>query len=411
MSSAMNEKDLEQLKAHVTELAKGLKSEADLSSLTQQLVKMTVEAALGAELDEHLGYEKHDSTGRGSGNSRNGTSKKRLKGQHGEVEVAAPRDRAGTFEPQFVRKGQTRLTQMDDQILALYAKGLSTRDIVDAFKEMYDADVSATLISKVTDRVLESVVEWQNRPIDPVYPIIYLDCIVLKIRQNKSVINKSMYLALGINMEGQKELLGLWLAETEGAKFWLSVLTELKNRGLQDILIACVDGLKGFPEAISAEYPQTKIQLCIVHMVRNSLKYVSWKDYKAVTADLKQIYQSPTEEAAALELERFAEKWDATYPQISKSWRNHWPNLITLFEYPPDIRRVIYTTNAIESLNSVIRKATKQRKLFSTDDAAMKVVYLAIQAASKKWTMPIRNWKSALNRFMIDFGDRLADYQ
>lgn len=411
MSSTMNEKDLEQLKAHVTELAKGLKSEADLSSLTQQLVKMTVEAALGAELDEHLGYEKHDPTGRGSGNSRNGTTKKRLKGQHGEVEVAAPRDRAGTFEPQFVRKGQTRLTQMDDQILALYAKGLSTRDIVDAFKEMYDADVSSTLISKVTDRVLETVVEWQNRPIDPVYPIVYLDCIVLKIRHNKSVINKSMYLALGINMEGQKELLGLWLAETEGAKFWLSVLTELKNRGLQDILIACVDGLKGFPEAIAAEYPQTKIQLCIVHMVRNSLKYVSWKDYKAVTADLKQIYQAPTEEAAALELERFAEKWDGAYPQISKSWRSHWPNLITLFEYPPDIRRVIYTTNAIESLNSVIRKATKQRKLFPSDDSAMKVVYLAIQAASKKWTMPIRNWKAALNRFMIDFGDRLADYQ
>lgn len=411
MSSTMNEKDLKQLRAHVTELAKGLKSEADLSSLTQQLVKMTVEAALGAELDDHLGYEKHDPTGRGSGNSRNGTTKKRLKGQHGEVEVAAPRDRAGTFEPQFVRKGQTRLTQMDDQILALYAKGLSTRDIVEAFKEMYDADVSATLISKVTDRVLETVVEWQNRPIDPVYPIVYLDCIVLKIRHNKSVINKSMYLALGINMEGQKELLGLWLAETEGAKFWLSVLTELKNRGLQDILIACVDGLKGFPEAIAAEYPQTKIQLCIVHMVRNSLKYVSWKDYKAVTADLKQIYQAPTEEAASLELERFAEKWDTSYPQISKSWRSHWPNLITLFEYPPDIRRVIYTTNAIESLNSVIRKATKQRKLFPSDDSAMKVVYLAIQAASKKWTMPIRNWKAALNRFMIDFGDRLADYQ
>lgn len=411
MSSTMNEKDLEQLKAHVSELAKGLKSEADLSSLTQQLVKITVEAALGAELDEHLGYEKHDPSGRGSGNSRNGSAKKRLKGQHGEVEVAAPRDRAGTFEPQFVRKGQTRLTQMDDQIVALYGKGLSTRDIVDAFKQMYDADVSATLISKVTERVLESVVEWQNRLLDPVYPIVYLDCIVLKIRQNKSVINKSMYLALGINMEGHKELLGLWLAETEGAKFWLSVLTELKNRGLQDILIACVDGLKGFPEAIGAEYPQAKIQLCIVHMVRNSLKYVSWKDYKAVTADLKQIYQAPTEQAASLELERFAEKWDATYPQISKSWRNHWSSLITLFDYPSDIRRVIYTTNAIESLNSVIRKATKQRKLFPTDDSAMKVVYLAIQAASKKWTMPIRNWKSALNRFMIEFGDRLADYQ
>lgn len=414
MSSIMNDKDLEDLedlKAQVAKLAKGLKSEADLGSLTQQLVKMTVEAALGAELDDHLGYDKHDPAGRGSGNSRNGTTRKRLKGQHGEVDIEAPRDRAGTYDPQFVRKGQTRLTQMDDQILALYAKGLSTRDIVDAFKEMYDADVSAALISKVTDRVLETVVEWQSRPVDAVYPIVYLDCLVLKIRQNKRVINKSMYVALGINMEGQKELLGLWLAETEGAKFWLSVLTELKNRGLQDILIACVDGLKGFPEAIAAEYPQTRIQLCVVHMVRNSLKYVSWKDYKAITADLKQIYKAPTEDAALLELERFAEKWDEQYPQISKSWHNHWPNLITLFEYPPDIRRVIYTTNAIESLNSVIRKATKQRKVFPTDDSAMKVVYLAIQSAAKKWTMPIRNWKPALNRFMIDFGDRLADYQ
>lgn len=411
MSSAMNEKDLEQLKAHVTQLAKGLKSEAELGDLTQQLVKMTVEAALGAELDEHLGYDKHDPAGRGSGNSRNGKTRKRLKGQHGDVEIETPRDRAGTFDPQFVRKNQTRLTQMDDQILALYAKGMSTRDIVDAFKDMYGAEVSAALISKVTDRVLEAVVEWQTRPIDPVYPIIYLDCIVLKIRQNKQVINKSMYLALGINMQGQKELLGLWLAETEGAKFWLSVLTELKSRGLQDILIACVDGLKGFPDAIAAEYPHTKIQLCIVHMVRNSLKYVTWKDYKAVTADLKEIYKAATEDAALLELQRFAEKWNGQYPQISKSWQNHWPNLRTLFEYPPDIRRVIYTTNAVESLNSVIRKATQQRKVFPTDDSAMKVVYLAIQSAAKKWTMPIRNWKPCLNRFMIDFGDRLADYQ
>lgn len=411
MSSAMNEEDLKQFKAHVTQLAKGLKSEADLGNLTQQLVKMTVEAALGAELDEHLGYDKHDPAGRGSGNSRNGKSSKRLKGEHGDIEIETPRDRAGTFEPQFVRKGQTRLTQMDDQILALYAKGMSTRDIVDAFKDMYGADVSAALISKVTDRVLETVVEWQSRPVDPVYPIVYLDCIVLKIRQNKRVINKSMYLALGINMEGQKELLGLWLAETEGAKFWLSVLTELKTRGLQDILIACVDGLKGFPEAIAAEYPHTKIQLCIVHMVRNSLKYVTWKDYKAVTADLKEVYKAPTEDAAQLELLRFAEKWDGKYPQISKSWQSHWPNLATLFEYPPDIRRVIYTTNAIESLNSVIRKATRQRKVFPTDESAMKVVYLAIQSAAKKWTMPIRNWKPCLNRFMIDFGDRLADHQ
>jgi transposase-like protein len=410
MSSAMNEKDLDQLKTHVTQLAKGLKSQADLGELTQQLVKMTVEAALGAELDDHLGYGKHDPAGRGSGNSRNGTTRKRLKGQHGDIEIETPRDRIGTFDPQFVRKGQTRLTQMDDQILALYAKGLSTRDIVDAFKEMYGAEVSATLISKVTERVLERVIEWQNRPLDPIYPIVYLDCIVLKIRQNNHVINKSLYVALGINLEGRKELLGLWLAETEGARFWLSVLTELNNRGLQDILIACVDGLKGFPEAIAAEYPHTKIQLCIVHMVRNSLKYVTWKDYREVTADLKEIYRAATEEAARLELQRFAQKWDERYPQISKSWQTHWPNLITLFDYPPDIRRVIYTTNAIESLNSVIRKATRQRKVFPTDESAMKVVYLAIQSAAKKWTMPVHNWKPCLNRFIIDFGDRLNGY-
>lgn len=405
--STMNELDLSQLHDQIGRLAKNLKSEKDLGDLTQQLVRMTVEAALSAELEDHLGYAKHDPAGRGTGNSRNGSSSKRLKGNHGEVAIEVPRDRAGTFEPQLVRKGQTRLTQMDDQILALYAKGMSTRDIVDAFKEMYDADVSATLISKVTGRVLETVTEWQSRSLDALYPIVYLDCIVLKILQNNRVINKSMYLALGINMDGHKELLGMWLAETEGAKFWLSVLTELKNRGLQDILIACVDGLKGFPEAIAAEYPETKVQLCIVHMVRHSLKYVSWKDYKAVTAGLKAIYQSPTEAAAQAALAHFAEQWDAQYPQISKSWSNHWPNLITLFEYPPEIRKVIYTTNAIESLNSVIRKVTKQRKVFPTDESAMKVVYLAIQAASKKWTMPIRNWRSAMSRFMIEFGDRL----
>ncbi|MGL5129262.1 MAG: IS256 family transposase [Aeromonas popoffii] len=399
--------DQDTLKALAAELAKDIKSEKDLGTLTQQLIKLTVETALNAEMDEHLGYQKHAPQGRGTGNNRNGYSTKRLKGQHGEVTIQAPRDRNSSFEPQFVRKGQSRLTQMDDQILALYARGLSTRDIVAAFKEMYDADISAGLVSKVTERVIEQVHEWQNRPLDPLYPIVYLDCIVLKIRANQRVINKSLYLALGINMEGHKELLGLWLAETEGAKFWLSVLTELKNRGLEDILIACVDGLKGFPDAIAVEYPQTKVQLCIVHMVRNSLRYVSWKDYKAVTADLKQIYHSATEREAQQALAAFGERWDSQYPQIARSWQGNWDNLITLFDYPPAIRKVIYTTNAIESLNSVLRKATKQRKLFPTDDSALKVAYLAIQQASKKWTMPIQNWKLALNRFIIEFGDRL----
>jgi transposase-like protein len=299
---------------------------------------------------------------------------------------------------------------MDDKILSLYAKGMTTREIVATFKEMYDADVSATLISKVTDAVIEQVVEWQSRPLDEVYPIVYLDCLVVKIRQDRRVINKAVYLALGVNMEGHKELLGMWLSENEGAKFWLNVLTELQNRGVKDILIACVDGLKGFPDAINTVYPETQIQLCIVHMVRNSIKYVPWKDYKPVTADLKLIYQATTEEEALLALDRFSERWDVKYPQISRSWRAHWENLNTLFNYPEDIRRAIYTTNAIESLNSVIRKVIKKRKLFPTDDSAKKVVYLAIRDASKKWTMPIRNWKVALNRFMIEFEDRLADY-
>lgn len=411
MGKDMNHTEEEELRAMATELAKGVKSQEDLNSITSELVKLTVEAALGAEMEAHLGYDKHDPAGHGSGNSRNGSSAKTLKGQHGEVRIDAPRDRDGSFEPEFVRKGQTRLTQLDDQILTLYAKGMTTREIVEAFREMYGAEVSAALVSKVTDRVLETVTEWQARPLDAVYPIVYLDCIVLKIRHNKRVVNKAMYVALGIDMDGYKQLLGLWLAETEGASFWASVLAELKNRGVQDILIACVDGLKGFPDAIASEFPQTKVQLCIVHMVRNSLRYVSWKDYKAVTRDLKRIYQSATEADAARELEAFAERWDGQYPQISKSWHTHWPNLITLFEYPPPIRKVIYTTNAIESLNSVIRKATKQRKIFPNDDSAMKVVYLAMTQAAKKWTRPIQNWKPALNRFMIDFGDRLADYQ
>jgi len=388
-------------------VGKQFKSEQDLADFSRLLKKMAVEAALGAELDEHLGYSKHESRGRGSGNSRNGFSRKTLKGDHGEVEIDTPRDRDATFEPQLIRKGQTRLTQFDDQILALYARGMSTRDIVATFKEMYDADVSAGLISKVTDAVLERVLEWQSRPLDNLYPIVYLDCIVLKIRQDKRVINKAIYLALGINLEGHKELLGLWLAETEGAKFWLTVLTELQNRGLDDIFITAVDGLTGFPEAINSVYPQTKIQLCIVHMVRNSLKFVSWKDRKAVAADLKKIYRSLTVDEAEQELTAFAETWDEKYPSISQSWQRHWPNLITLFDYPDDIRKVIYTTNAIESLNSVIRKAVKNRKVFPHDQAAMKVVYLAIEAAAKKWSMPVRNWKGALNRFMIEFPERM----
>ncbi|EEK3006731.1 IS256 family transposase, partial [Salmonella enterica subsp. diarizonae serovar 38:[k]:z35:-] len=380
-------------------------TEADLNQFSRMLTKLTVETALNAELTDHFGHEKN--APKTDSNTRNGYSSKTVLCDDGEIELNTPRDRENTFEPQLIKKHQTRITQMDSQILSLYAKGMTTREIVATFKEMYDADVSPTLISKVTDTVKEQVTEWQ---LDALYPIVYMDCIVVKVRQNGSVINKAVFLALGINTEGQKELPGMWLAENEGAKLWLSVLTELKKRGLQDILIACVDGLKGFPDAINSVFPQTHIQLCIIHMVRNSLKYVSWKDYKAVTSGLKTVYQAPTKEAALMALDAFAEVWDDKYPQISKSWRAHWENLNTLFSYPPDIRKAIYTTNEIESLNSVIRAAIKKRKVFPTDDSVRKVIYLAIKGASKKWSMPIQNWRLAMSRFIIEFGDRLSDH-
>jgi putative transposase len=398
----------EALEAFAREAAKGIKTEEDLNEFRQMLTKVTVEQALNAELDDHLGYDRHETSN--NSNSRNGSTSKTLRTEDGQFKLDTPRDREGTFEPKLVKKSQTRFTSMDDKILFLYAQGMTTREIVKTFKELYGADASPSLISKVTDAVIDEVIEWQSRPLDPIYPIVYLDCIVLKIRQDKQVINKAVYLALGVNMEGHKELLGMWLSENEGAKFWLNVLTELQNRGVKDILIACVDGLKGFPDAINSVFPNTQIQLCIVHMVRNSIRYVPWKDYKAVTADLKTIYQASTEDIALKALDDFIERWDEKYPQISRSWKAHWENLNTLFQYPPDIRKAIYTTNAIESLNSVIRKATKKRKVFPTDDSAKKVVYLAIRQASEKWTMPIRNWKLALNRFMIMFEDRLKDY-
>ena len=400
--------DRKELEAFARKAAKSIKTEKDLSDFSQMLKKITVEAALNAELDEHLGYDKNHISD--NSNSRNGYSSKTIITEDGQFEIDVPRDRDSSFEPQIVKKQQTRLTAMDEKIHCLYAKGMTTREIVATFKEMYDADVSPSLISKVTNAVMEKVVEWQSRPLDAVYPIVYLDCIVVKIRQDKQVINKAIYLALGVNMEGRKELLGMWLSENEGAKFWLGVLTELQNRGVQDILIACVDGLKGFPDAINTVFPETQVQLCIVHIVRNSVKYVPWKDYKPVTTDLKKIYQSVTEEEALLALDHFSQRWDDKYPQISRSWRACWPNLNTLFNYPQDIRKAIYTTNAIESVNSVIRKVIKKRKLFPSDESAKKVVYLAIQEASTKWTMPIRNWKAALNRFMIEFEDRLIDY-
>jgi len=406
MSSIMDKERLEEL---AEELARGVRTEEDLADPLGQLMKMTIEKALNAELTSHLGYEKSSSNGRNLKNSRNGHSAKKVKTDSGEINIRTPRDRDSDFEPQLIQKGQRRLLGFDKKILSLYAKGQTTRDIADTLKEMYDVDVSHTLISQITDSVLEEVEKWQNRPLNSVYPVVYLACIVVKVHQDKRVIKKAVYLALGINTAGLKELLGLWISENEGSKFWLSVLTELQNRGVKDIFIASIDGLSGFPEAINTVFPKTKIQLCIVHMVRNSLKYVSYKDRKEAARDLKKIYSSITEEEARNELEVFSEKWNNQYASIGKMWERNWENIITIFDYPDEIRKIIYTTNAIESLNSVIRKSIRNRKIFPNDKSAFKVIYLAVQQASKKWTMPLRDWNPAMNRFLLEYGDRLED--
>lgn len=385
-------------------LAMNLKSEEDVSEMARMLTKVAIERALEIEMEEHLGEKSKGR--RKNGNSRNGYTPKTLKTDTAEIPLEIPRDRNAYFEPQLVKKNQRRSGDLDSKILSLYAKGMTTRDISDTFKEMYDVEVSPTLISKVTDGVMEEVVTWQNRPLDSIYPVLFLDCIVVKVREDKRVINKSVFLALAINTEGKKELLGLWIAQNEGSKFWMSVLTELQNRGVTDVFIASVDGLSGFPEAIKTVFPETKIQLCVVHQIRNSLKYVSYKDRKTVAKDLKNIYRSVTEEEARMELDRFADKWDSQYSSISKSWRTNWENLITLFDYPDEIRRIIYTTNAIESLNSVIRKSIKNRKIFPNDNSVYKIIYLAIEQASRKWSMPIRNWKPAMNRFALEYDGR-----
>ena len=370
-------------------------------------VRAISERALKAELSSHLGYEKHEAKGKNSGNSRNGSSQKTITGEFGETAITIPRDRSGTFEPQFIPKGQSRFDGFDEKILSMYARGLSTRDIQGQLQDLYGVEVSPTLVSTVTDAVIDEVRLWQSRPLDMVYPIIYFDAIVVKIRADKQVINKAIHLALGINMDGEKELLGMWCNSSEGAKFWLSVLTELKNRGVQDVLICCCDGLTGFPAAIEAVYPQAKIQLCIVHLVRQSLRFVSWKDRKAIAADLRLIYGSATLEEAEIALTHFADKWDAQFPTISQIWLRHWENIIPFFDYPPEIRKVIYTTNAIESMNMTLRKVMKNKRIFPSDDAAFKLIYLALQNISKKWTMPIRDWKPALARFMIEFEGRV----
>lgn len=377
------------------------------NGLVDQLTKRLVERVLSAEIANHLGYDPHEATGRGSGNSRNGKGRKRVQSDSGEFEIEVPRDRNGTFEPVLVPKRQRRIAGFDDKVLALYARGLSTRDIQAELEELYGVEVSAGLISNVTEAVLDDVRAWQSRPLSAVYPIIYFDALFVKSRQEGPVQTKAVYLALGVDLNGEKELLGLWMSESEGSKFWLSVFNDLKNRGVQDCFVACVDGLKGLPEAIETVFPMAQVQLCIVHKLRNSLKYVTWKERKAVAADLKAVYSAATIGEAELALERFASRWDSKYPAISPSWRADWDRLTVFFDYPPEIRKVIYTTNAIESLNYSLRKVLKNRGAFPNDESIVKLLYLAIQKIAKRWTMPIRDWKSALNQFVILFGERV----
>ncbi|MEE4604371.1 MAG: IS256 family transposase [Desulfobacteraceae bacterium] len=378
------------------------------NGLLKQLTKRLVERTLEAELTDHLGYEPNAPQGRGSGNNRNGKNQKTIQSDSGPLQIEVPRDRNGSFDPQLVKKRQRRLTGFDEKVIALYARGMSTRDIQAQLQELYGVEVSPTLISNVTAAVMDEVCAWQSRPLSAVYPILYFDAIFVKSRQEGPVKTKAVYLALGINLNGEKELLGLWMAETEGSRFWLTVFNELKNRGVQDCFIACVDGLKGLPEAIESVFPRTQVQLCIVHKLRNSFKYVPWKERKAVAADLRAIYAAGTLREAEQALERFSERWDSKYPAISPSWRKDWERLTVFFDYSPEIRKVIYTTNAIESLNYSLRRMLKSRGAFPNDDAIFKVLYLAINRVAKKWTMPIRDWKAALNQFVILFGDRVT---
>ena len=374
------------------------------SGLLKQLTKRLVERALAGELNHHLKVP-DDSDSR---NSRNGHSSKTVQSEQGELALAIPRDRQGTFEPVLIPKHQRRLSGLDEKILALYARGMSTRDISLQLAELYGAQISPAIISEVTDTVSEDVKAWQCRPLDELYPIVYLDALYVNIKVAGRVSKRAVYVVLGLNREGNKDLLGLWIgeAESEGAKFWLKVLTDLKNRGLKDILIACCDGLKGFPQAIEAVYPQTQVQLCIVHLIRNSLRYVPWKDSKAVAADLKPIYRAATLEEAEAALEDFAAKWDELYPAVSQIWLRHWENIIPIFDYPLEIRRVIYTTNAIESVNRSLRKVIKTKAVFPDEDSVFKLMYLAMRNISKRWNRPIKNWKAALSHFAILFPER-----
>jgi putative transposase len=395
----------------IDELLAGARTEEEIvgpGGVLAQLTKRLVERALAAELTEHLGYEPHQEPPGGAGNTRNGSTAKTLATEHGPVRIGTPRDRKGSFEPQMVRKGQRRFEGFDDKILALYSRGLSTRDIEAHLAEIYGVQVGRDLISRVTDAVMDDVREWQQRPLDDVYPVIFLDALVLKIREGGSVQRRACYLALGVTVEGERDVLGIWFQESEGAKFWMQVLSELKQRGVQDILVCCVDGLKGFPEAIEAIYPNTVVQTCVVHLIRHSLKYVPRREKEQVARDLKPIYTAVNADAAQAALEAFDDKWGSRFPVITQAWLNAWEYMIPFLAFPPELRRVVYTTNAIEALNRQLRKAIKTKGHFPNEEAARKLIYLAITNAVPAWTRT-RNWTTALLAFKIHFGDRLPE--
>jgi transposase-like protein len=397
-------KDLSKAKTYKDLMGKG--------GAIKKLMKASIESMLEAEMTEHLGYEKNDPAGNNTGNSRNGKYPKNIQSDTGVIDLEVPRDRNGEFEPIVVKKGESRLGELEDKIISMYAKGMTTRDIQAHIEEIYGANISPALVSHMTDKIQGLAVEWQNRPLEPVYPIVFFDAIHYKVRDEstKKVASKAAYTCLGLNIDGHKDLLGLWVGEAEGATFWLSVMTELRNRGVKEICIACVDGLKGFPETINTVFPKAEVQLCIVHQIRNSMKYVATKDQKAFARDLKTIYSAPTEEAALLNLEAVEETWGKKYILAMKSWRANWNQLAVFLKYPEEIRTMIYTTNAVEALHRQFRKVTKAKSLFPNDDALKKMLYLAYRDIAKKWNLPVRNWSIVIGHFSVMFADELQQY-
>lgn len=398
----------EQIKQWIKE--KNMKSVDDVQSALKDLFAETIQEMLEAEMESSLGYAKHDMKSKRTTNSRNGYSKKTVRSEYGEVDIQVPRDREGEFEPAIVKKHQSNVTGIEDQILAMYAKGVSTRDIQDHLQQLYGIDVSPTLISNVTNKIVPLIKEWQNRPLQSVYAVVFLDAIHFKVKQDGAIVNKAAYMVIGIDLDGHKDVLGIWIGENESAKFWLHVLNELKNRGVQDILITSVDNLRGFTEAISACYPKTEIQKCVIHQIRNSIKYVSYKDLKKVTAELKPIYKAPTEQAALEELDQFEQTWGSKYPLMVRSWRTNWDEIATFFKYPPEIRKLIYTTNVIESYHRQLRKVTKGKAIFPTDDSLLKMLYLVTMDVLRKWTGRVHNWGQILMQLSVFFEDRVRPH-